>query len=263
MPERLKYRFIFQARSVISGVERLTLHSGRDLPVGVDIETNSECSRKCYYCPRPEGREDVMESEIFYSLIDQLRDWDFKGRLTPSGYNEPLTDDRIFDFLDYVSKQLPHSDRVLFTNGDFLDGEKLRRLEAAGLDKIIVSFHSPLSEEKERNLRNLAEGHGNVTIADYRDGHRRIPLQNRGGLVELGEIRKYRPCFYINEMSIRASGNVTLCCNDANEEHVFGNVHETPLRAIWDQPEFKKLRQEIRAGKYTNEMCRACGYEKV
>lgn len=64
-------------------------------------------------------------------------------------------------------------------------------------------------------------------------------------------------------MVIRADGNVVLCCNDVNEQYIFGNVKEEGLESIWNKPKFRELRHNIRRGKYVLPICKRCGYEKA
>ena len=58
-----------------------------------------------------------MSEELYYSIIDQLRDWNYKGHLTLYGNNEPWLDTRIVEFHKYARKQLPDCFIFMSTNG--------------------------------------------------------------------------------------------------------------------------------------------------
>ena len=82
-------------------------------PHVVNLETINRCNSTCEFCTanknaekRPYAR---MSEELYYSIIDQLRDWNYKGHLTLYGNNEPWLDTRIVEFHKYARKQLPEN----------------------------------------------------------------------------------------------------------------------------------------------------------
>jgi radical SAM protein with 4Fe4S-binding SPASM domain len=248
------------ARFALSLAERTITHPFSDKPVAVELETNSNCTRSCFYCPRLD-EDYVLETEVFESVVDQLAEWGFRGRFSPHSYNEPLTDERLPALIKYASQKLPKSDIVLYTNGDLLTGEMTERLIESGVDNIIVSLHDPASPELEGRLNALNSQYSAIRFIDRRAGKRDIAFVNRGGLVNLGEIEPMPYCSFIDTMVIRADGNVILCCSDTQKQHVFGNVNHESVKDIWEEPEFKALRKDIRAGRYDLPICQECGYE--
>jgi len=239
--------------------KKFILYGGKDIPLSVNIETNSTCTRSCYYCPRPIKRDDVIDDATFYSSIDQLSHWGFKGMVSLHQFNEPLTDKRIFDFLGYAHEKLTASRLVLYTNGDLLTSPVLERLFSVGVSEVRASIHEPSTKEFVARLAELEKHYGGLVLSDFRDAHRQMPLGNRGGLLEIGAIENVRMCL-IEKMVIRADGNVVLCCNDAHERCVLGNVKDEQLYEIWDKPYFRKLRQELREGILELPMCKKCGH---
>ena len=74
------------------------------------IQTNSKCTRKCYFCHH--GLDDPpanidMDEGLFTHIIDQLAHINYKGRVGLFEMNEPLTDKRFTGFLTYARKKLP------------------------------------------------------------------------------------------------------------------------------------------------------------
>ncbi len=87
--------------------ERIHLHGLRNLPYAVEIETNSKCTRSCWYCPRDPKRQEALEDKIFLEIIQSLKDVKYKGYIALHGFNEPLTDPDIFEKIKYISEVLP------------------------------------------------------------------------------------------------------------------------------------------------------------
>lgn len=236
--------------------------SWRDMPIMVSAETNTVCTRKCYYCPRLMKENLVMDSGIFYSIVNQLKESGYNGIFALNGYNEPLTDKRMSIFIDYARKRLSSSIIRIYTNGDLLDENKVKEFLLAGVSEFKVTLHEPTSLSRESRLKELANKYSQISILDLRDASRETPLSNIGGLVKLRQITKISDCRSVNVMVIRADGNVTLCCKDARKRHTFGNVKNEGLISIWNNGEYQTLRQEIREGIYNLTACQECGYEK-
>lgn len=195
------------------------------------------------------------------SVVDQLREWKFKGIIYPSSYNEPLADKRIVSILEHICKNLPEARVSVNTNGDLLTSELVGKLNDIGVASFNVSLHEPLSPQPEKRLRLISAMYSNVYLVDMRDGRRLFSLFNRAGSVDVGPIKKLPGCFMVDRMTIRADGNVVLCCNDYRKEVILGNVKETSLREIWNEPEYRKLRRRIWFGRYELPICKRCGHE--
>src|SRR6056297_2984473 len=66
----------------------------RGLFVSINLETFAHCNRECDFCfnnKRFEQREKgQMSFELWKKIIDELAELDFKGRISPHFYGEPL-----------------------------------------------------------------------------------------------------------------------------------------------------------------------------
>ena len=80
-------------------------------PLIVNLETINRCNSTCAFCTANVHAEkrpyQKMEEQLFYRIIDQLKEWGYKGHLTLYGNNEPWLDTRIVEFHQYCRKQLP------------------------------------------------------------------------------------------------------------------------------------------------------------
>ena len=75
----------------------------------VQIETTTICNRKCPYCPNYSvGRPQcLMEESVFLKIIAALKEISFKGTIVFSGFGEPVSDDRLTQFVSHIKKMLP------------------------------------------------------------------------------------------------------------------------------------------------------------
>ena len=75
-------------------------------PLVVNIETINRCNSTCAFCTANVHAEKrplmKIEDELYYSIIDQLADWGYRGHLTLYGNNEPWLDTRIVEFHEYA-----------------------------------------------------------------------------------------------------------------------------------------------------------------
>lgn len=217
----------------------------------VEMEVNSRCNRRCHYCPvsvLPTPKTDrYMKATVFDRIISELVRVGFSGKMSFHLFNEPLLHRGLEGMVACVAKSLPRVYQLLFTNGDLLTDERYARLKTAGVDHFIVTRH------------------GFTAIANRPDQTVQFPpdlvLANRGGFfAPLAEPLNV-PCFAPTDMLILTiEGDVLLCCDDANREHVFGNIMQTSLEEIWFSPRFVSVRNILSAGKRAEgpAICRGC-----
>jgi len=244
---------------------RVRFYGGRDLPVAVEIETDWQCNRHCWYCSRL-NQGATMTEELFHKIIFDLKTWGFKGRICLHGTNEPLLDKRICEFIGFIKVNLPESPIVIYSNGDLLTNETMSQLVAAGMDKIMVSIHQPTPDKELFRLTQIAAEYPIMKLMDYRDGYRNDALWNKGNEVlakKIGEIKKYSRCYLIYNCVVSSNGNVLLCCQDGLRENVMGNLNINSVQEIWESSEFKNVRQQVSQGKFNLPICKCCGYQAV
>ena len=116
----------------------------------IDLETSSQCNRRCEYCANTthdEARDRFsknmfMTDAMFNSIIDRLEEIDFVGRIAFHNLNEPLMFiDELVDRISFARKKLPNAVLMVYTNGDYLTKAVLQRLETAGINALEVTVH--------------------------------------------------------------------------------------------------------------------------
>lgn len=115
------------------------------LPCLVSIETVNRCNSTCEFCPANRNTEtrpfQKMEEQLFYKIIQELKQAEYDGYLNLYVNNEPLIDSRIEDWYLYAREQLPKAKLLLYTNGTLLDLERFKKL-ASCIDKMIINNYS-------------------------------------------------------------------------------------------------------------------------
>ena len=231
----------------------------------INIETTTACNRQCEYCPnslfdrsRPEAAV-KMPTPLYESIIRQLAEIRFEGRISPHGYGEPLLDERLPDLVACTHRLLPRSRVWIYTNGDYLTPLRYQKLVDAGVDRFVISQHSKEMSPAIRDLFSYIECNGRqVDILYMRMEKGLMPLSNRGGLVSPGLRLSPRCGDPDNPLVIDASGYVVLCANDYHGRVKLGNVGESRLLDIWQSREFKDIRRGLRSRKYTLPICLSC-----
>lgn len=226
-----------------------------DLLNTVELEVNSRCNRKCGYCPvsvlpiPPVAR--YMSDEVLIRTLEELQHIEFTGRISYHFYNEPLLRKDLDRVVAIVKDYLPSCYQVLFTNGDLLNDDNYHVLLQAGIDLFQVTSHS-LKEHPERPSQ----------VVNYPE---QLTLTNRGGtLTHLPNVTEeilQKPCYAPSEMLIvTVPGDIVLCYEDAEREHVMGNIMEESLEDIWNGEKFVAYRQALADGDRRNgaDICRSC-----
>ncbi len=158
----------------------------------VEIEINDACNMACSYCPNSiEARPDraLMSLEQVERIFKELKTMDFKGRISPHFYNEPLIHPKLDKIVSLAKKILPECEFVIHTNGSLLTIKKINQLIFAGVDQILVTEH----ESKQRNFdffRKLKKSLNTdqLKITKFQT-HEDIKLFNRGGILKMLEIK--------------------------------------------------------------------------
>ena len=260
VPNSVKWDVKEICRSVEYYKNRL-FQNGYEVFSRIDVETNTDCNRSCKICPISESTRPcgIMPLDLYEVLLGQLSEIDFKGRLSPVFYNEPLMDDRLPDLMKMARNVLPDVRLTIYTNGSLLTNDLITALLESGLDGMIISqYQENLPEDDVRELISDLPNDAKRRFR-YRIMTDDLPLSTRGGLVEVKKPVKKKFCYQAStDAVVDYEGNVLLCCNDFNAEHVFGNIRDDHIIDIWNRREFKEVRRQLRRGVFKEEICKAC-----
>ena len=105
------------------------------------IETRTDCNNHCPFCPHAFNKKTlgIMEWKCYTTIIDQLCEINYNGRVALMLSNEPLLDDRLEDMIVYVKAKSQRLFLDITTNGRLLTVELVDRLFRLGLDNININ----------------------------------------------------------------------------------------------------------------------------
>ncbi len=217
----------------------------------IEIETHSYCNRVCWFCPnahidRRTERHYLPESTFLQALSD-LRSIGYRQQISFSRYNEPFGDDVIFERLAQTRRFLPKAHVVAFSNGDFLNPERIDRIQALGVDQLNIGIYIPngqdWSTDKAESLLQKAAARLALVVSRRREAPaERISYAanvaamsitlfspnyatngvTRGGSVSgvpLPVVARVSPCLYpITDVYIDFDGHIMPCCHLRSDE---------------------------------------------
>lgn len=245
----------------------------KDSPVFVNcmIETLNRCNGSCAFCPASKDSETrpfkKMSEEMYRSIIEELRDEEWKGKLYLSINNEPFVDVRILKFAEYAKHTIPGVFVELITNGTLLSPEKMYDL-IGKIDRVTINDYSnryALSELHRsiyREIKANKEAFQKIEVIINRRYSQEI-LATRAGYAPNKKEKNNNvngPCIYpFMDFLIFPDGKVGICCNDCKEISGFGDVTQNSLLEIWNNEKFEKLRKAMRTGDRRNyPFCKEC-----
>ena len=229
----------------------------------IRIEINSDCNRKCVFCPRgtdttrwinggQDGKKQKlitkrMETDDVISLLDQNVNQGFNATVSFVFYNEPVLDDRLVFFSEYAKGK--NSRVILTTNGDQMLADPLLTKEIFRVnDHVCISLYDYKDMVGRKNLMDKwdaylhGEGikkHQYRLTGDYQNfGNRAGLIDRKDKFMNKADLDKKVPikanCRKIHsKLNIRYDGEVPICCDDSHVRHSLGNVLKTSISEVW------------------------------
>lgn len=234
----------------------------------VEIETINRCNGSCEFCPvnhRDDPREKhIMSEELFHSIIGQLEELDYQGRISLFSNNEPFLDERIWDFSKYMRKHLSKAKIHMFTNGTLLNLDKFQRIIPYIDEFILDNYTQDLHLIKPaQEIKEYCEG--KPELIDKVSIVLRKPqeiLSSRGGNAPNRKVQEAYPevtcALPFQQLIIRPTGEVSLCCNDALGEYTLGDISRDKILDIWYGDKYRGLRAAIAEGRKNIKICKTC-----
>jgi len=263
-------------------------------PAYIQIETTLICNGKCWFCPQKAAtrRPLFMEDWIWKKIIDETRGMGILYR--PFLLNEPFVDKRMIDIVRYI-KEDPTARIEFNSNGELLTPDKTDELVEIGIDVMRFSVDGIRREtfEQSRKIDYDTVYHNveyfiqaaNKSGKDMRTEVRMIKLP--GTEKEQKEYRNYwearkptavvftdlynypwteqteslrLPCIkIIDQMFFYVDGRATLCCWDASERQIVGDVKKEHVLAIWNGKTMGHCRGLLDEGRRSEiHLCSRC-----
>lgn len=249
----------------------------------LQIESQSNCNRSCWFCPRTYDRSGKyldergkpalrrMPTEKILDLMDQARALGFGGPVGFFHYSEPLLDDRSIELAVEARKRglVPE----LHTNGDvLLRNDALCEQVRRAYPTIVVGLYDYESDEElarhkqywRRRLEGVELGFSPISASRagsvYSLGIPRalVPPDARMRIPDLAfdNAPCHRPLI---RLIVQYDGTVCHCCEDTLGVFDLGNVFESSIEAIWYSENHVRIIEDlIRGARSRYALCRNC-----
>jgi len=253
------------------------------MPNFIEIETSTYCNRRCSFCPNgiyDRGVEQrLIDKPLFKKIVLDLKSEEYEGTIALHNYNEPLFDPLLYEHLMMLSDNIPRSKRIILTNGDILDREKLTNLDSLGVNLVRITLYSAIQNPIEaiiKHARNLGlnaqpvvTNDGTVSRLEFNRMKVSYLVPNRGLFSSRGGLLEKKICSehcYLPLVSsaIDVDGNMKICCEvyPANEMHynrgIIGNLRDKSFLDLWLSSEYNQIRADLLKNDKQNKICRKC-----
>ena len=264
-----------------------------EFPESILVETTLRCPADCVFCPNKKitNRPADMSWELFKKIVDECQ-----GKAVREFYpfinGEPLACPFLEDALDYVSRTLPGTSIIIYTNGSLLNDWQSSLLLKNNVDEVHFSIDgiSKLVYENHRKgliyeqvmanvmrfLARLQKHPGKiktrVVLTMTPDNTKEVTAFRRlwKGLVDIVDVipcdgrggegkepvyldNRTLGCFYVSSRAyILTDGSVVPCCKDWAGYSVLGNVADDSLQSIWNSADYDRLRNDVSRGIFSN-----------
>lgn len=230
------------------------------LPSALGLEIATACNRACSYCPQSIGKfrkeqgDLFVTDEVWQAFISRLVEFRWRGMVGLHRYSEPTRHPKFAAFVEELANlgALP----FLFTNGDY--PEVLDEALAKGLFRALVTQHDPVKPGWFDGVLKLQRKYG----------PKRVRIRR---LAELGNHAGYMPNIPVppltfcddknSGLGFNIKGEPFFCCEDpdlhTSLRHL-GDLFTKSIHDIWYEPNYAKMRRDLRRGKPTLPICKGC-----
>src|SRR6476620_2829998 len=249
----------------------------------LEIETQSNCNRTCWFCPRTYDRSGAyidgsgmvtlkqMATDKVIDLLDQASQLKFRGLVAFHFFSEPLLDKR--NILLATAARERGMKPLLHTNGDALSkNHTLCEQVKQVYDFVVVGLYDYTNLEEltaakvywKNRLCGVDLKFSYIRPVDDRRlpsvGIPRalVPTVRRTSIPDL--IYKNGPCNRpLLRMLIRYDGAFCLCCEDLHAEFGLGSVYESSLAELWYSDRHVRIIRDLLAGRRASyRLCARC-----
>lgn len=233
----------------------------------VEIETINRCNNACSFCPVNRNYDSrpfkLMDNRLFQVIIGQLREFNYSGNIGLFSNNEPLLDDRIYEFVKIAKEALPRACLRILTNGLLLTVDKMKDL-MKHIDYLAINNYGddlrliePVRAVYEYCQKNRVY---QDRIKIYIRKKNEILMNRAGQAKNRSKIKPlHSSCAYpFMQLVIRPDGKVSLCCNDALGGMTMGDLTKEKIIDIWNGRIFLQTRENLLNGRRYVSLCSLC-----
>jgi radical SAM protein with 4Fe4S-binding SPASM domain len=120
----------------------------------------TSCNSSCVFCPYDEVKshesQGTMDASLFHKIIDEISQSPYVSEILFELHNEPLLDNRTFEFIRQVKVKNTKKACTLVTNGQQLDRFSVNEIIQSNLDRLIISLNAD-SPETHRLISKILD----------------------------------------------------------------------------------------------------------
>lgn len=229
------------------------------------IETRTDCNNHCPFCPHAFNKKPlgIMEWDCYKTIIEQLCDMSYNGRVALMLSNEPLLDDRLKDMITYAKSKSQRLFIDITTNGRLLTVDLVDSLFKLGLDNININDYrgdrDQYPEKWSTYIEPIYAAYWNNPKVSFKRRRLDETLPNYAGNIPQSFRKEdFGFCNYpFRKLTIAYNGDVLLCCDDFMYDTCFGNVKKDKLIDCWNNPKLNAIRLSLLDNKRI-ELCERC-----
>jgi len=189
----------------------------------------------------------TLPSRIVLDVMSSLRDRDWGGTVEFHNYCEPTSDPRLF-WLIGEAKQRGFGVRI-WTNGWNMSQTLLDELVTCGVTEFRFSAYG------DSEMTRLTALRSSVPL-DVQQG---FPLDGRLHLYEFPVNQLRVPCQApLQEIVIRCTGRLGLCCLDWREDHDLGDLNVQSFDELLSSDQVWSLHERLSRGDRYLNLCSRC-----
>lgn len=243
----------------------------------IEFNLHGSCNRRCAFCPRVDeelwpNKDEEFSVSLFKKILNELKEVNYSGRISFSGFSEPTLHSRLSEILQLIKENLPNSFPEIITNGDYLNEKKLNEFFESGLKFIYVSLYT-----NKQTYDKLVKLKKNLNLNDYQFSIRPrnlgsknnfgLNLNNRAGAVDYSTFgKKIKEEFPLKQICnypmytifVDYNGDTLICPNDWDKRKIIGNVNKENILDIWNNEQFKNVRQRLLNKDRNSKPCEKC-----
>ena len=229
----------------------------------IEINPIEICNRVCEFCPRsmPElypNQNLKTSNELIQKIADDCNDFGFDGRIGFVGFGEPTLHKKIIEQIEILASKKTLSFLEINTNGDFLNRNKIKSLQQAGLTHLTVSMYD---KDISDDLFEMAKGIDIEMVPRHCYPQKfELKIVNRNDIFTGKGKTVSRSCYIpFYKMFIDWNGDVLTCSEDWGRESNLGNINESTIKDIWLGSNIKYYRNHLYKGKRNKcSPCKGC-----
>jgi len=228
----------------------------------IEINLTDACNRSCVFCPQSvrawSKKGAQFSAELAAHLNTSLRNIDYNGQISLTGFGEPALHRNLPDIARIISNGVELGWLEVNTNGDMLTRNLGLELIDAGVTHFTISLYDADTSDTFRE--RFADQRVELSFKHYYNPENTSMFINRveqaSGIEPLRITRRCNYPFY--RLMIDVDGSVLMCSNDWNRSTNMGNITEETLEEIWLNDKFSQYREMLHNGLRDVSPCEGC-----